>query len=135
MQRRSFLAGILAAGFAPAAIGSGVLMPTRQIWTLTPGLRGGKLWLPGGRIEPTATGYRASAAECTFTAVQPTGPFRYVLVYDERNGEPIAQYNYGREVVLAPTETFTICASSDGGGRTRPEVPPESPLSKWYESV
>jgi hypothetical protein len=34
MQRRSFLsgmAGILASGFAPAAIGSGVLMPVRQL--------------------------------------------------------------------------------------------------------
>jgi hypothetical protein len=29
--RRGFLAGILAAGFAPAAIGSGVLMPVRTI--------------------------------------------------------------------------------------------------------
>ena len=33
MQRRGFLAGILAAGFAPAAIGSGVLMPVRRIVT------------------------------------------------------------------------------------------------------
>lgn len=31
MNRRGFMAGILAAGFAPAAIGSGVLMPVRQI--------------------------------------------------------------------------------------------------------
>jgi hypothetical protein len=30
-SRRGFLAGILAAGFAPAAIGSGVLMPTRKL--------------------------------------------------------------------------------------------------------
>lgn len=29
--RRGFLAGILAAGFAPAAIGSGVLMPVKKI--------------------------------------------------------------------------------------------------------
>ncbi len=31
--RRGFLAGILAAGFAPAAIGSGILMPVRSIVT------------------------------------------------------------------------------------------------------
>ena len=31
MERRGFLAGILAAGFAPAAIGSGVLMPVRAL--------------------------------------------------------------------------------------------------------
>lgn len=34
MQRRGFLAGILAAGFAPAAIGSGVLMPIKKIQRL-----------------------------------------------------------------------------------------------------
>ena len=32
MNRRGFLSSILAAGVAPAAIGSGVLMPIRQIW-------------------------------------------------------------------------------------------------------
>lgn len=41
MQRRGFLAGILAAGFAPAAIGSGVLMPVKKIqrlsWTVQEG--------------------------------------------------------------------------------------------------
>lgn len=31
IQRRSFMAGILAAGFAPASIRSGVLMPVRSI--------------------------------------------------------------------------------------------------------
>lgn len=31
MKRRSFLASILASGFAPAAIGSGVLMPVRAL--------------------------------------------------------------------------------------------------------
>lgn len=32
MKRRSFLAGILAAGMAPAAVGSGILMPVRKVW-------------------------------------------------------------------------------------------------------
>lgn len=31
MRRRGFLASILAAGVAPAAIGSGILMPARKI--------------------------------------------------------------------------------------------------------
>lgn len=31
MNRRSFLASILAAGVAPAVVGSGILMPVRQI--------------------------------------------------------------------------------------------------------
>ena len=36
MNRRSFItgiAGILAAGYAPAFVGSNVLMPVRKIWT------------------------------------------------------------------------------------------------------
>ena len=32
VKRRSFLAGILAAGVAPAFVRSGVLMPVKQIW-------------------------------------------------------------------------------------------------------
>jgi hypothetical protein len=32
MNRRGFLGSILAAGYAPAAIGSGVLMPVRKVW-------------------------------------------------------------------------------------------------------
>lgn len=31
MNRRGLLAGILAAGFAPAAVGSGILMPVRRL--------------------------------------------------------------------------------------------------------
>ena len=31
MKRRGFLAGILAAGFAPAVVGSGILMPVRRL--------------------------------------------------------------------------------------------------------
>jgi len=44
LSRRGFLrgmAGILAAGFAPAVIGSGVLMPVRKIITSTNPLFGG----------------------------------------------------------------------------------------------
>lgn len=37
MNRRGFLAGILASGVAPAAIGSGILMPVRPLY-LTSGL-------------------------------------------------------------------------------------------------
>jgi hypothetical protein len=33
IDRRGFMASILAAGFAPAAIGSGVLMPVARLWT------------------------------------------------------------------------------------------------------
>lgn len=33
MNRRGFLASILAAGVAPAIVGSGILMPIRKLWT------------------------------------------------------------------------------------------------------
>lgn len=33
MNRRSFLKSILAAGVAPAVIGSGILMPVKKLWT------------------------------------------------------------------------------------------------------
>jgi len=33
MNRRGFLQAILAAGVAPAFVGSGVLMPVRELWT------------------------------------------------------------------------------------------------------
>ena len=32
INRRGFLQSILAAGIAPAVVGSGILMPVRQIW-------------------------------------------------------------------------------------------------------
>ena len=40
VNRRGLLAGILAAGFAPAAIGSGILMPVRRIACATRGISG-----------------------------------------------------------------------------------------------
>ena len=33
ISRRGFLASILAAGVAPAIVGSGILMPIRKVWT------------------------------------------------------------------------------------------------------
>lgn len=35
MDRRGFLKSILAAGVAPAFVGSSILMPVRKIWTPT----------------------------------------------------------------------------------------------------
>ncbi len=35
MNRRGFLAGILAAGVAPAVVGSGILMPVRMVQPIT----------------------------------------------------------------------------------------------------
>ena len=40
MNRRSFLQSILAAGVAPAVIGSGILMPVRQIQRVPAWFRG-----------------------------------------------------------------------------------------------
>lgn len=36
MNRRSFMQSILAAGAAPAFVGSSVLMPVRQLWAPSP---------------------------------------------------------------------------------------------------
>ena len=61
--RRSFMASILAAGFAPAAIGSGVLMPVRRIveplyedTPLRPGMLG---WTRYGYVGLTQADQRA----------------------------------------------------------------------------
>ena len=54
MNRRNFLqgiAGILAAGVAPAIIGSGILMPVRTIWTPPTGLRMDALDVTLRRLE------------------------------------------------------------------------------------
>ncbi len=65
MNRRGLLAGILAAGFAPAAVGSGILMPVRRIVT-PPALPTGEHLRriiqrvreqQGGVIAPPETGY------------------------------------------------------------------------------
>ena len=64
MTRRGFLkgmAGILAAGVAPAFIGSKILMPVRELWKPSP-----QIWThpEGGRIitgVDTAKGYDYSA--------------------------------------------------------------------------
>ena len=42
MKRRGFLGAILAAGVAPAAVGSGILMPVKKIWH-----QGGVIARPG----------------------------------------------------------------------------------------
>lgn len=47
MQRRSFLAGILAAGAAPALAKAGVLMPVRELWKPQHVTIGHRHWLPG----------------------------------------------------------------------------------------
>jgi hypothetical protein len=51
--RRSFMASILAAGFAPAAIGSGVLMPVRRI--VAPLVKPGWVGYDWGIEDPTVS--------------------------------------------------------------------------------
>lgn len=66
MNRRGFLGAILATGVAPAVVGSGVLMPIRQI--LSPSLRpAGYRWEAG---VPRAFGVDRGASEsCTWIEV------------------------------------------------------------------
>lgn len=62
--------------------------------------------------ESAATGtVKETLAVTTFTATSAgIGPFRYVAVYDSTaSGSPlIAWFDYGSEVTLANTETFTV---------------------------
>lgn len=68
MNRRSLLAGILAAGFAPAVVGSGILMPVqRRVILWGDGIhddtealqqllaKGGTIHLPAGTFRTTRT--------------------------------------------------------------------------------
>ena len=64
MQRRGFLASILAAGFAPAAVGSAVLMPVRQVL---------RLWGDGIHDDTEALQARLSQGG---TFVLPRGTYR-----------------------------------------------------------
>lgn len=58
MNRRGFLAGILAAGVAPAVVGSGILMPTRKLVT------------PDLVITPLATDFHPNAIQLTTSALR-----------------------------------------------------------------
>lgn len=117
MNRRGLLAGILAAGFAPAAIGSGILMPVRRIipW---PGMSGGRLHIPVNT---------ATWADATFNAAgHGVGPFRHVVLYDDRAGKLVAEYDYGASVTLMSGDSFTV----DFGGAP-PLLPGLDPSRVW----
>lgn len=109
MNRRGLLAGILAAGFAPAAIGSGILMPVRRIlpWA---GLRDGRMHLPVNTKTWANVTFIASGGS--------VGPFRYAVISDDRTGALLGEVDYGASVTLMPSETFTI----DLGGRSPTEA-------------
>lgn len=70
MRRRSFLASILAAGFAPAAIGSGILMPVRQLVTPWATFGAGRtITLPrSGNVGDVITFFNEGPGDLTITA-------------------------------------------------------------------
>ena len=61
--------------------------------------------------------YKLVIADLVLTASGAVGPFRYIYVYngDATNDELIAYYDYGSEVTLADTNTFTCDFDQSGG--------------------
>lgn len=72
--RRGFLASILAAGVAPAAIGSNVLMPIKTIWTPVNSLQTGNTLLTPQMIAKEAL--QILHKEFRFSCVNK--PYQYV---------------------------------------------------------
>ena len=97
MSRRSFLQGmaaILAAGVAPAAVGSGILMPVRKIWTTR-------------RSGFTSSGFRA-AVWCMGWSISNGGSVDLIL-----NGLHYGtQYSDAGDVIIRPGETITYDAAT-----------------------
>ena len=65
----------------------------------------------------TAGTYKLVLADLILTASGAVGPFRYVYIYDDAsNGDKlIGYYDYGSEVTLADTQTFTIDFDASAG--------------------
>ena len=61
--------------------------------------------------------YKLVLADLTLTATGTVGPFRYVVVYNDTatNDELVAFYDYGSEVTLASSDTFTINFDGSAG--------------------
>lgn len=69
----------------------------------------------------TAGTYKLTLADLVLTASGGSvGPFRYVVLYDNTatNDELIGWYDYGADVTLLSTETFTIDFDGAGGALT-----------------
>lgn len=58
----------------------------------------------------TSGTYSLVVTDLTLTASGTVGPFRYIVIYNNTasNDELIAWYDYGSEVTLNDTDTFTI---------------------------
>lgn len=65
----------------------------------------------------TSGTYKLILADLTLTATGAVGPFRYVVLYNSTaSGSPlIGYYDYGSEVTLANTDTFTLDFDNTNG--------------------
>jgi|SRR5882757_1972038 len=94
MNRRSFLQGILAAGVAPAFVGSSILMPVRKLWAT-----------PFHRLDASC---RAMTLE---VARQQEHVLKYTLLLEGARRYPGAHLIPGAfEVIHDPREIGLFCA-------------------------
>jgi len=65
----------------------------------------------------TAGTYKLVLADLTLTATGAVGPFQYIYLYDDASvgDKLIAYYDYGQQVTLADTDTFTINFDGSAG--------------------
>lgn len=64
----------------------------------------------------TSGTYTLDCADLVLTASGAVGPFRYIYIYDDAStgDKLIGYYDYGSEVTLADTDTFTITFNASG---------------------
>jgi hypothetical protein len=58
----------------------------------------------------------ASLASPTWTATGSMGPFRYAVIYDVTTGVLIGWWDYGSNLTLSSTNTFTVTLDAINGG-------------------
>lgn len=65
----------------------------------------------------TSGTYKFILADLVLTASGSVGPFRYVVLYNDTatNKELIGYYDYGSDITMASTETFTIDFDNTNG--------------------
>jgi len=97
----------------PPAAGNGVLT---DITTISPANLSTQVCAVSGSAQ-TAGVYKLSITDLVLTASNTVPAFQYVVLYDDdaASDQLIGFYNYGSEVNLATSETFTINCDDAAG--------------------